>query len=114
MLLPKSSNFQFFSAFRKILNVTVCQRFEFFSVVRGYNPRKFSKDVLRFRKVKTLVFIHQPDRVAQKASYVSAADWRYQTQVGNLSQIYVCAVMLSSGLDTLMSLFLKSTLPQID
>ena len=105
MLLPKSSNFRFFSAFRKILNVTVCQRFEFFSVVRGYNPRKFSKDVLRFRKVKTLVFIHQPDRVAQKASYVSAADWRYQTQVENLSQIYVCAVMLSSGLDTLICLY---------
>ena len=26
-------------------------------------------------------FIHQPDRVAPKASDVSVADWRYQTRV---------------------------------
>ena len=31
--------------------------------------------------VKALPFIHQPDRVARKASDVSAADWRYQTHV---------------------------------
>ena len=31
--------------------------------------------------VKALLFIHQPDRVARKASDVSAADWQYQTHV---------------------------------
>ena len=30
---------------------------------------------------KASPFIHQPDRVAQKASDVSAADWRYQIHV---------------------------------
>ena len=30
--------------------------------------------------VKALLFIRQPDRVARKASDVSAADWRYQTR----------------------------------
>ena len=30
---------------------------------------------------KALPFIHQPDGVAQRASDVSAADWRYQTGV---------------------------------
>ena len=29
--------------------------------------------------VKALPFIHQSNRVARKASDVSAADWRYQT-----------------------------------
>ena len=31
--------------------------------------------------VKALPFIRQPDRVARKASDLSAADWRYQTHV---------------------------------
>ena len=31
--------------------------------------------------VKASPFIHQPDRMARKASDVSAADWRYQTFV---------------------------------
>ena len=30
---------------------------------------------------KASPFIHQPDRVARKASDVLAADWRYQTHV---------------------------------
>ena len=32
------------------------------------------------RIVKVLPFIRQPDRMARKASDVSAADWRYQTR----------------------------------
>ena len=34
---------------------------------------------------KALPFIHQPDGVAQRASDVSAADWRYQTGVKKIS-----------------------------
>ena len=30
--------------------------------------------------VKTLPYIHQPNKVARKASDVLAADWRYQTR----------------------------------
>ena len=40
--------------------------------------------------VKALSFICQPDRVARKASYVSAADWRYQTQVKKYRILHVC------------------------
>ena len=36
---------------------------------------------LVLRIVKALPFIHQPDRVARKASDESVADWRYQTHV---------------------------------
>ena len=31
--------------------------------------------------MNALQFIHQPDRVARKASDVLAADWRYQSRV---------------------------------
>ena len=31
--------------------------------------------------MEALPFIHQPDRGAQKARDVSAADWRYQTHM---------------------------------
>ena len=34
--------------------------------------------------VKALPFFHQPDRVAPKASDVSAADLRYQSHVKNM------------------------------
>ena len=40
--------------------------------------RKSSDKQLVLRIVKALPFIHQPDRVAPKASDVSAADWLYQ------------------------------------
>ena len=40
--------------------------------------------------VKALPFIHQPDRMARKASDVSAADWRYQTHVENTILFHVC------------------------
>ena len=46
-----------------------------------YHINKKIIDCLRM--VKASQFIHQPGRVVQKASYVSAADWRYQTQVKN-------------------------------
>ena len=42
--------------------------------------------------VKALPFIHQPDRVARKASDVSAADWRYQTQVKKYRFFFTCVV----------------------
>ena len=41
---------------------------------------------------KASPFIHQPDRVAQKASDVSAADWRYQTHVKKYDIFFTCAV----------------------
>ena len=40
--------------------------------------RESSNKRLVMRIVKALPFIHQPDRVAPKASDVSAADWLYQ------------------------------------
>ena len=43
---------------------------------------------------KALLFIDQPDRVARKASEVSAADWQSQTHVKNIV-FFTCVVTAS-------------------
>ena len=53
------------------------QRYRFFSVLAAI-IRESSDKQLVLRIVKALLFIHQPDRVAPKASDASAADWLYQ------------------------------------
>ena len=42
---------------------------------------------------KASPFVHQPDRVARKASDVSAADWRYQTHVKKILYFFTCVVI---------------------
>ena len=59
------------------LNLTVCQRYGFFSVLAAI-IRESSDKQLVLRIVKAFPLIHHPDRVAPKASDVSAADWLYQ------------------------------------
>ena len=51
--------------------------------------------------MKALPFIHQPDRVARKASDVSIADWRYQTHIKkNIVFFHSCVMLrLFSGLE---------------
>ena len=66
-----------FFPFQESLNLIVCQRYGFFSVLAAI-IRENSDKQLVLRIVETLPFIHQPDRVAPKASDVSAADWLYQ------------------------------------
>ena len=68
------------------MNVIVCKRYGFFLVFRH-----FLND-LGLKMVKALPFIHKPDRVARKASDVSAADWRNQTHVKNISYFFTCVV----------------------
>ena len=53
--------------------------FEF--LIRQLTTEKVPTNCLVLRIMKVLPFIHQPDRVAPKASDVSAADWRYQTHL---------------------------------
>ena len=78
MLTPKTLNAQLSVYFLKeSLNLIVCQRYVFFSVLAAI-IRKSSGKQLALRCVKALPFIHQLDRVAPKASDVSAADWLYQ------------------------------------
>ena len=48
--------------------------------------------------LKALPFIHQPDRVARKASDTSAADWRYQTNVKKYRNFSRMLLQLFSGL----------------
>ena len=62
-----------FFALWESLKFTVCQRYGFFSVSAAI-VRESSDKQLVFRIVKALPFIHQPDRVAPKASDLSAAD----------------------------------------
>ena len=46
---------------------------------------------------KALLFIDQPDRVARKASEVSAADWQSQTHVKKYRIFHVCCYGFSEG-----------------
>ena len=66
-----------FFSFQKSLNLIVCQRYGFYSVLAAI-IRESSDKQLVLGIVKALLFIHQPDQVAPKASDVSAADWLYQ------------------------------------
>ena len=72
-----SSNILVFFPFQESLNVAVCQRYGIFSVLAAIIQESSDKQLV-LRIVKTLSCIHQPDRVAPKASDVSAADWLYQ------------------------------------
>ena len=65
-----------FFLLQEILNVTVSRQYEFFSVLAA----KIFYKRLELRMVKTLPYIHQPNKVARKASDLLAADWRYQTR----------------------------------
>ena len=58
-----------FFLFLESLNLIVCQRYGFFSVLAAI-IRENSDKQLVLRIVKALPFIHQPDRVAPKASDV--------------------------------------------
>ena len=55
-------------------------------IFSGHNPT----NDLELITVKALPFIHQPDRVARKASDVRAADWRYQTHVKKYRFFFTC------------------------
>ena len=78
MLTPKPLNAQLsVYFFTQSLKLVVCQRYGFFSVLAAI-IREGSGTQLALRIVKALPFIHQLDRVAPKASNVSAADWIYQ------------------------------------
>ena len=68
----------------------------FFSVLAAI-IRESSDKQLVLRIVKALPFIHQPDRVASKASDVSAADWLYQHRWKNTIFFHVCCYGFSQG-----------------
>ena len=51
--------------------------------------------------MKALLFIHQPDQVAPKASDVSAADWLYQHTWKTIYFFHVCCYGFSQGQKTL-------------
>ena len=61
----------------KGLNLTVCKRYGFFSVLTAIIQESSDKQLV-LRIVKALPFIHQPNRVVLKASDVSETDWLYQ------------------------------------
>ena len=84
-----------FFPFWKSLNLIVCQRYGIFSVLATI-IRESSDKQLVLRIVKTLPFIHQPDRVAPKASDVKAADWPYQHAKKN-DIFLVCCYGFSQG-----------------
>ena len=63
------------------MKVTVLKRYGFLSVLAAIIRKNSDKRTWIENGEKALPFIHQLDRVARKASDVSAADWRYQTQV---------------------------------
>ena len=62
---------------RKVWTSLFVSDADYFSVFAAIT-RESSDKLLVLRIAKALPFIHQPDRVAPKASDVSAADWLYQ------------------------------------
>ena len=66
---PLSFNTLVFFPFKESSNLTVCQRYELFSVLAAI-IRESSCKQLVLRIIKALRFFHQPDRVAPKASDV--------------------------------------------
>ena len=73
-----------------ILNVAVCKRYEFFRIfLAAIIPENSTNESF------------QPDRMARKASDVSAADWRYQTHVNNYRDSSHVLLRLFSGLEIL-------------
>ena len=63
---------------------------------------KYSTSDHGLRMVTASPFIHQSDRVAPKASDVSAADWRYQTRVIIIVIFTHVQLRLFSGLEILV------------
>ena len=59
------------------MNLTFYQRYGFFLCLAVRIRESFDKQLV-LRIVKALLFIHQLDRAAPKASDVAAADWLYQ------------------------------------
>ena len=58
--------------------------------------------------VKALPFIYQPDSVTQKASDVSAADWRYQTHIKKILYFfYMSCYGFSQGWKSLNSIIVN-------
>ena len=76
----KCCYFRFFIPFSESLNVTVCKWYGYFSVSR-HDLRKFPQTTLDWEWRRFCRSFIWPDRVAQKASDVSAADWGYQIHV---------------------------------
>ena len=71
ILTPKPLSFStlVFFPFKESSKLTVCQRYELFSVLAAI-IRESSCKQLVLRIIKALRFFHQPDRVAPKASDV--------------------------------------------
>ena len=74
----------------------------FFSVLEALPSEKIPTNNRGLRVVKALLLIHQPDRVARKASDVSAADWRYQTHQKKYRIFSRVLLRLFSGLEILV------------
>ena len=105
MLTPKPLNTQlsvvllvywFFSPSWKVWTSLSVSDTDFFSVLATIIQESSDKQLV-MRIVKALPFIHQPDRVAPKASDVSAADWLYQHRWKNTIFFHVCCYGFSQG-----------------
>ena len=83
----KCCYFRFFIPFSESLNVTVCKWYGYFSVSR-HDPRKFPQTTLDWEWRRFCRSFIWPDRVAQKASDVSAADWGYQIHVKKIRYFF--------------------------
>lgn len=81
--------------FREILNVIFFKWYGFCSVIAAIIWENFGTE-LWIAKSKGLLLIYQPDRLAQKASDVSAADWRKRNKI-HRNFLNVCFYRFSRG-----------------
>ena len=77
--------------------------FLFFSSVSWFSSLSSkSLNITVCKTVKASPLFHQADRLARNASDVSAADWRYQTQVKKYDIFLSVLLRLFSGLEILL------------
>ena len=74
----------------------------FFSVSWFSSLSSKSLNITVCKTVKASPLFHQADRLARNASDVSAADWRYQTQVKKYDIFLSVLLRLFSGLEILL------------
>ena len=93
--------FDFSSPFRKVWTSLSISDTDFFLCLAVRIRDSFDKQLV-LRIVKALLFIHQLDRAAPKASDVAAADWLYQDTWKNTMFFSRVLVRLFSGPDILL------------
>ena len=88
------------------MNVTVGKRYGFFIIFLKLQSENIPKNDFRLRMVKALLFIHQPDGVAQRAK-------TYQQLIGDINLFHETHVKKYRIFSRVFTAFLRAGNPSI-